>query len=135
MNANNMKKESAARGSLLPWAFGFTVLCLLAAGVLALLNRQPAHSGSSVEQLALVTQQIPFEAQNALRGEASAFDALGKTVARMKTLRGEVEIGALATDPDWSKLQNRVGTAWPSRFSRLAEISAVRSVRCSRRSW
>ena len=129
MNANNMKKESAARGSLLPWAFGFTVLCLLAAGVLALLNRQPAHSGSSVEQLALVTQQIPFEAQNALRGEASAFDALGKTMARMKTLRGEVEIGALATDPDWSKLQSRVGTVSDARLAVQNIEAAGASVR------
>ena len=33
---------------------------------------------------------MPFEAQNALRGESSAFDALDKSAARLKTLRAAV---------------------------------------------
>ena len=42
-------------------------------------------------------ERIPFEAQNALRGEASAFDALGKSIARLKSLAAS---GAVRTaDP------------------------------------
>jgi hypothetical protein len=55
---------------------------------LTLLTRNSAPVAAPAEQLSLVVQRMPFEAQNALRGESSAFDALAKSAARLKTLRG-----------------------------------------------
>ena len=62
------------------------VLCLAGAAALTLLTRNTAAVAPTGE-LSLVVQRIPFEAQNALRGESSAFDALAKDAARLKALR------------------------------------------------
>ena len=137
MNANKTKSENgtgvaAAAGigvTALAWVFGFAVACLLIAAVLSMLNRNQPGAGASVEQLALVTQRIPFEAQNALRGETSAFDALSRTVARMKTLRGEVGASALALDADWARLQAGVSTIVEARIAVQNIDQASQSVR------
>jgi hypothetical protein len=73
---------------LLPVLAALIVLCLLGAAALTLLTHSVAPVAAPAEQLSLVVQRMPFEAQNALRGEASAFDALAKSVARLKTLHG-----------------------------------------------
>jgi len=65
-------------------------LCVAGAAALTLLTPSTASVAAPAEQLSLVVQRMPFEAQNALRGESSAFDALAKSVARLKTLRGAV---------------------------------------------
>ena len=69
------------------------VLCLIGAAVLTLLTRNSAPVAAPAEQLSLVVQRMPFEAQNALRGESSAFDALGKSTARLKALRSGMPAG------------------------------------------
>ena len=79
--------EKSPRSNLLPVFAGLLVLCLALAAVLTALTRNSAPVAAPAEQLALVVQRIPFEAQNALRGEASAFDALAKSAARVKALR------------------------------------------------
>ncbi|MFO1467993.1 MAG: methyl-accepting chemotaxis protein [Steroidobacteraceae bacterium] len=117
MNANKTNNETGSHTRALPWVFGFTVLCLLVAAMLALLNRAGSSTGAAGERLALVTQQIPFEAQNALRGEPGAFDSLSRTVARMKTLRGEITDGALLADPGWQKLEARIGVITDARLA------------------
>jgi len=76
--------------NFLPVLAALIVLCLAGAAALTLLMHDAAPVTAPAEQLSLVVQRIPFEAQNALRGEASAFDALAKSVARLKTLRGAV---------------------------------------------
>ena len=131
MNATKTKNEFGTTAAVpaLPWVFGFAVLCLLIAAVLASLNHDRSGSGSSVEQLALVTQQIPFEAQNALRGEPSAFDAMSKSVARMKTLRSELGDAALVMDADWAKVQTRVSTISDARVAVQNIEQASQSVR------
>ena len=73
------------------------MLCLIGAAVLTLLTRTGCERrGGSQGELALVVQRIPYEAQNALRGEPSAFDALAKSVAQLKRLRGSQPDGAAA---------------------------------------
>jgi len=58
---------------------------------------------------------MPFEAQNALRGEASAFDALAKSATRLKALRSNAPG---AGDPaSWNKLNDGVAAVLEARTS------------------
>src|SRR5258708_17151178 len=82
--------EKSPNSGLLPLLAGLVVLCLIIAAVFTALTRNSAPVAAPAEQLALVIQRIPFEAQNALRGEASAFDALAKSAARLKALRSSI---------------------------------------------
>src|ERR1700722_18574747 len=102
--------------NLLPVLAALVVLCVAAAAALTLLSHNNASVAAPAEQLSLVVQRMPFEAQNALRGESSAFDALGKSAARLKTLRaaGAPAAGA-ATDDMWNKLTAGVGTVGEAR--------------------
>ena len=96
--------EKSANLNLLPILAGLVVLCLIIAAVLTALTRTSTPVAAPAEQLSLVVQRMPFEAQNALRGESSAFDALAKSAARLKSLRGGMPgTGDAAT---WSKLND-----------------------------
>src|SRR3974390_3340208 len=84
------RTETRPNTNLLPVLAALVVLCLVVAAGLTALTRGSAPSAAPAEQLSLIVQRMPFEAQNALRGESSAFDALAKTTARLKTLRAAV---------------------------------------------
>jgi twitching motility protein PilJ len=79
-------RDTAPKNQLLPLLLVLTVACLAGAAVLTMLSRSAPPVASPNEQLALIVERIPFEAQNALRGEASAFDAMNRSMARLKTL-------------------------------------------------
>jgi twitching motility protein PilJ len=106
----------------LPVLAALIVLCLAGAAALTLLAHDTAPVNAPAEQLSLVVQRIPYEAQNALRGDASAFDALAKSMARLKTLRSAVpnlsaDTGAAGDAATWSKLSDgakAVGEARPA---------------------
>ena len=70
--------------------------------------------------------RIPFEAQNALRGDPSAFDALAKSAARLKNLRGALSDSRTASDPAWNQLSDEVGVVGDAR-------AAVESIQASGR--
>jgi twitching motility protein PilJ len=116
--------------NLLPVLAALVVLCLAAAAALTALHGSVASAPSA--ELSLVVQRVPYEAQNALRGESSAFDGLAKSAARLKTLHGAVpdkDEGAGA-DPagnaNWKKLNESVSTVSEAR-------SAVESIQASNR--
>ena len=91
------------------------VLCLAVAAALTLLSRSAAPVAAPSDELALVVQRIPFEAQNALRGEASAFDGLTKSQLKLKALRANAP--AIGDADSWNKLNDgatAVGQARPS---------------------
>jgi twitching motility protein PilJ len=71
------------------------LLCIAAAAVLTALSHPAAPVAAPAEQLSLLVQRIPYEAENALRGEPSAFDALAKTSEKLKGLQSQYP----ATDP------------------------------------
>jgi twitching motility protein PilJ len=101
--------------NFLPVLAGLIVLCLVCAAALTLLTHNPAPTGAPAE-LSLVVQRMPYEAQNALRGESSAFDALAKSAARLKALRGAMpDRGAGAADANWNKLSDGVHTVGEAR--------------------
>src|SRR5271170_429042 len=111
--------EKSPRSNLLPVLAGLLVLCLALAAVLTALTRNSAPVAAPAEQLSLVVQRMPFEAQNALRGESSAFDSLAKSVARLKTLRAALPEKApgAADAPAWNKLNEGVTTVGEARAS------------------
>jgi twitching motility protein PilJ len=83
------RNDTGSGVNVLPVLAALAVLCLGAAAALTLLTHNAAPMTVTAE-LPLVLQRVPYEAQNALRGEASAFDALAKSVAQLKALRGAV---------------------------------------------
>jgi twitching motility protein PilJ len=115
------RNDSGSRVNFVPVLAGLIALCLTGAAALTLLTHNAAPMGAPGE-LSLVVQRVPYEAQNALRGEASAFDALAKSAARLKTLRAapaaaEVNNGAApaAGDANWKKLNEAVTTVGEAR--------------------
>jgi twitching motility protein PilJ len=78
--------ESTPKTNLLPVLLGLIVACLLGAAALILLARTASPVAAPSERLGLVFERVPFEAQNALRGDAGAFDALAKSMDRLKAL-------------------------------------------------
>jgi twitching motility protein PilJ len=111
------RKDTKGFGvNFLPVLAGLIVLCLTGAAALTLLTHDTAPITAPAEQLSLVVQRIPYEAQNALRGESSAFDALAKSVARLKSLRGAAGAGDSATGKaTWNKLTEGVKTVGDAR--------------------
>src|SRR6202035_5101102 len=122
------RTETAPNINLLPILAGLVVLCLVFAAALTALTRSAAPVASPGEQLSLVIQRMPFEAQNALRGEASAFDALAKSAARLKSLhavmpgagagtegRSGAAPAAAAGKDSWNKLNDGIATVGGAR--------------------
>src|ERR1700686_1850184 len=116
------QKNIASGVNFLPVLAALIVLCLTGAAALTLLTHDTAPITAPAEQLSLVVQRIPYEAQNALRGEPSAFDALAKSVARLKTLRDALPDrgGAGAGDPGtgaatWNNLSDAAGSVGAAR--------------------
>jgi twitching motility protein PilJ len=81
-----MSQPPAPKTNLAPLLIAVIGACIAAALLLTLLGRSAAPVAPPDEQLELVIERIPFEAQNALRGELSSFDALGKSAARLKAM-------------------------------------------------
>ena len=114
--------EKSPNSNLLPVLAGLVVLCLIIAAVLTALTRNSAPVAAPAEQLSLVIQRMPFEAQNALRGESSAFDALAKSAARLKALRSSTPPTGDAAP--WGKLSDGVTAVTEAR-------SAVETIQAS----
>ncbi|HEY2678486.1 MAG TPA: methyl-accepting chemotaxis protein [Steroidobacteraceae bacterium] len=107
------RTESGPNLKILPVLAVLLVLCLGLAAALTGISRNAAPVAAPAEQLSLVVERVPFEAQNALRGEASAFDALARSGARLKTLRAaSTESGDAA---NWSKLNDALTTVAAAR--------------------
>jgi len=85
--------ETAPRTNVLPVLLGLTAACLLGAAALTWLARTAVPVAAPSERLSLVFERIPFEAQNALRGDAGAFDGLAKSMERLKTLTADAGTG------------------------------------------
>ena len=115
------RTETRPKANLLPLLAALVLLCLGVAAVLTVLSRSSAPVAAPVEQLSLVVQRMPFEAQNALRGESSAFDALGKTSARLKALRAEVPSAGDAAA--WGKLGDAAAAVTEAR----AAVEAIQA--------
>jgi twitching motility protein PilJ len=107
--------STPSRTNLLPALLALIVLCLAGAAVLTLLTHGAPPVAAPAEQLSFVLQRIPFEAQNALRGDPSAFDALAKSTVRMKSLQGALPDAKGSADPAWAKVSDAATTVGQAR--------------------
>ena len=112
-----------SKPGLLPVLMALIVLCLAAAAILTLMSRAAPPHAAPAEQLSFVVQRLPLEAQNALRGESSAFDAVAASAVRMNALRGALNDPNAAANPAWA----RVGDAAATVGSARAAVDAIRS--------
>jgi len=98
-----MVQQPAPKKNLAPLLIAVIAGCIAAAILLTLLGRSGASVAPPGEQLGLVIERVPFEAQNALRGELASFDALGKSTSRLKSMTA----GGLGAklEPNLDKLQ------------------------------
>ena len=111
------RKETGSGVNFLPVLAALIVLCLVGAAALTLLTHAAAPVAAPAE-LSLVVQRMPYEAQNALRGESSAFDALAKSTALLKTLRGAAADqggSSAAGTGNWNKLSAGVSAVGEAR--------------------
>src|SRR5260221_9265393 len=123
------RNDTGSGVKFLPVLAALIVLCLGGAVALTLLTHDTARVTAPAEQLSLVVQRIPYEAQNALRGESSAFDALAKSAARLKSLRGAGTAGGNAAP--WNKLSEGVKTVGEAR----AAVEAIQASNQLAREW
>ena len=107
--------NTASRTNLLPALLAPIVLCLVGAAVLTLLTHNASPVAPPADQISLVVQRVPFEAQNALRGESSAFDALANSTGRLKTLHSALTDPKISTDPAWNKVSDAATTVGDAR--------------------
>ena len=100
---------------ILPALAALTVVFIVLAALLTLLSRAGSGTLVPAEQLSLLTQRLPFEAQNALRGEAAAFDSMERSMARLKTLRGAVLASQPTGDVVWQRLNDGIAAVANAR--------------------
>ncbi len=125
----NKQPESSPKSHLAPALAACALLCLAAAGVIAWFSRPGAPVADPAGQLALLAQRMPLEADNALRGDSAAFDALHRSVASLDALRGAVGDAKLAGDADWSRLADAAATIARTRPAVEAVQGANRETR------
>ncbi len=114
--------ETGAKTNFLPILAALIVLCLLSAAALTLFTQNFAPVTPPPEQLSLLIQRLPFEAQNALRGEVSAFDGLTSSMVQFKSLRGAVP-DKPSEGSNWKKLSDGVAAVGEAR----AAVEAIQT--------
>src|ERR1700733_578683 len=106
-------QQPAPKKNLAPLLIAGIAGCIAAAILLTLLGHSGAPAAAPAEQLDLVIERVPFEAQNALRGELSSFDALGKSTAHLKSMTA----GGLGAklEPSLDQLQTAAASVLQAR--------------------
>jgi len=124
-----LKEIPSNRGSrLLPALVAATAVFIVIAVALAFLGRDASVTAAPQEQVALLVQRLPFEAQNALRGEPSAFDAMAKTASRLQNLHAEIMAGKPGGEENWRKFGDQVAAVANARVPVDTIESANRDV-------
>jgi len=106
----------------MPVLAAISLLCIGGAGALTVLQGSVSPRPESGEQARLLTQRIPLEAQNALRGDAAAFDSLAASLARLGALRADLP-GA----PGSAAAFKRLGDAADTVLAARSDVAAVQS--------
>jgi twitching motility protein PilJ len=106
----------------MPVLAAISLLCIGGAGVLTVLQGSGSASAEAGGQVGLLTQRIPLEAQNALRGDAAAFDSLATSLARLGALHAGLPAAA-ASAAAYKKLGDAANTVLAAR----PNVAAVQS--------
>jgi twitching motility protein PilJ len=107
------RDAAPAKSTPAPALIAAIALCVLGAIALTLMSRSGTPAPAPTEQLSLIIERIPFEAQNALRGEAASFDSLAKSTARLTTMTAGG--GQAKLEPNLSKLTAAVQSVADAR--------------------
>ncbi len=114
-----MNKEAMNNrwSTAVPVLTALTAVFVLAAAVLAYLMDSSAAPAPvpGRAQVPLLLERIPFEAQNALRGEAAAFDSLSGSTAQALAGRDSAGGAGPESDANWRKLSEAVATVGAAR--------------------
>ncbi|MEJ2273391.1 MAG: methyl-accepting chemotaxis protein [Woeseiaceae bacterium] len=99
------------------------VLLIIAAAFVFL--RGDADTGSTAAELAALSQALPRHAEDALNGDAGAFDRLAASAGRITDLRRG---GAAGNDEDWAQLESGAATVLGMRAPATAVTTAARRI-------
>ncbi|MEJ2258281.1 MAG: hypothetical protein P8X98_15065, partial [Woeseiaceae bacterium] len=99
------------------------VLLIIAAAFVFL--RGDADTGSTAAELAALSQALPRHAEDALNGDAGAFDRLAASAGRITDLRRG---GAAGNDEDWGQLESGAATVLGMRAPATAVTTAARRI-------
>ena len=102
------------------------IALLLAA--LALLYLRGSGDGSSSAELAALSQSVPVQAGNALRGDSGAYDELSASVKRLAELRRAVGSMAPGSAAAWEALMSRASVVLGDRQAVEALHSAAAEI-------
>jgi twitching motility protein PilJ len=120
MNKEPMKNRWAA---MLPVLTALAALFVIAAAVLTFLMGTSPQAAPGSEQTPALLERIPLEAQNALRGEPAAFDALAHSMAQATALHAAAGGGPEA-DAAWRGIVDAAATVGAARGA----VTTVQSV-------
>jgi twitching motility protein PilJ len=121
-----MNKEAANNrwSALVPVMTVLTAVFVIAAAVLAFMMNSSAAPGTSRELVPSLLERIPYEAQNALRGDATAFDSLSASMAQAQSAHASAGAEGTESEAGWHKLSNEVALVGAAR-SAVATVQAV----------
>ena len=112
MNQEAINNRWAA---MLPVLTALTALFVIVAVILAYLMNTSAAPGPGRDRVPLLLERLPFEAQNALRGEPAAFDSLSGTAAQALAARDNLAGSGPESDANWRKLSDALTTVGTAR--------------------
>jgi len=122
-----MNNEAANNrwSTLVPVFTVLTALFVISAAVLAyLMNSAAAAPGANREQLRALLERIPYEAQNALRGDTAAFDLLSASMAQAVSAHASAGGEGSEAEASWRRLTDAVAAVDAARSA----VTTVQSV-------
>ena len=119
------RADGTPKLTLLPVLAGLLVLCVAGAATLSWMSRAPSQPEVPAA-LPLVLERVPLEAQNALRGESGAFDALNKSAAQLRVLRLKAGGDAGGGQSGAGRPGAGQPAVWKSLDADLATVAAAR---------
>ena len=121
-----MNKEAVNNrwSKLVPVITALTALFIICAAVLAFMMNTAAPPGTNRDQVPVLLERIPLEAQNALRGESAAFDSLSASMVQVASARADAGGEGAEAEIGWRKLSEAVTTVGAAR-SAVTTVQAV----------
>jgi len=101
--------------AMLPVLTALAALFVISAAVLAYLLNTPSAPVADQGQILSLLERIPFEAQNALRGEPGAFDSLAGSLAQATAARATTGGTNPDADAGWHKLADAAAAVGAAR--------------------
>jgi twitching motility protein PilJ len=121
-----MNKEAVNNrwSALVPVIAALTALFVIAATVLAFMMNTSSSPGADRDQVPSLLERIPFEAQNALRGDSASFDSLSANMAQATSAHTGAGGEGSDAEASWRKVGEAVTTVGAARTA-VATVQAI----------